>query len=101
MTDMTLTTEPIAEVLAGPEPTGRARAMGTARFVATKIGGGLISLFLVVVLGFFLFRALPGNPVRALTADVHTSLEQVQRIRQEWSLDKPLWGQFVDYLRNL
>jgi peptide/nickel transport system permease protein len=89
-----------AELVVGEERAGR-RAVGTARFVLTKIGGGLVSLLLVVVLGFFLFRALPGNPIRALTSDTHTSLDQINRLRAEWSLDKPLWGQFLDYLGDL
>jgi peptide/nickel transport system permease protein len=100
MTDMPVTTEPVVE-LAGDGPTGRGRAIGTARFVLTKIAGGLISLFLVVVLGFFLFRALPGNPIRALTADSKTSIDQIETLRAEWSLDEPLLKQFFDYLGDL
>ncbi|MGH3995029.1 MAG: ABC transporter permease, partial [Pseudonocardiaceae bacterium] len=47
------------------------------------------------------FRAMPGNPVRALTRDRPGDLAQVERLRREWSLDKPLPGQFVDYLADL
>jgi peptide/nickel transport system permease protein len=99
MVDMLTTTEPVAEV-SGRERAGR--GFGTARFVAIKIGGGLVSLLLVVVLGFFLFRQLPGNPIRSLTGDGgQTSLEQIERLRAEWGMDKPLLGQFVDYLGDL
>jgi peptide/nickel transport system permease protein len=71
------------------------------RFLAAKIGGGLTSLVMVIVLGFFLFRAMPGNPVRALTRDRPGDLAQIERLRREWSLDKPLPAQFVDYLADL
>ena len=101
MTDLPLTTDPVAEVEVGERRAGRARGMGTARFVLTKIGGGLVSLFLVVTLGFFLFRALPGNPVRAVSADTRTSIEQLKALRAEWHMDKPLWQQFLYYLRDL
>lgn len=101
MVDLLTTTGPVAEIPGGEEPAGRRRRTGTARFVLTKIGGGAVSLLLVIVLGFFLFRALPGNPVRALTSDTQTSLEQIERLRAEWSLDRSLFGQFLDYLGDL
>lgn len=100
MVDLPITTDPVAEVV-GERRAGRAWGTGTARFVATKLIGGLVSVFLVVALGFFLFRALPGNPVRAATVDVHTNLEQIQRLRAEWHMDKPIWQQFGYYLRDL
>src|SRR5436190_2846669 len=94
-------TDSVVQAPGDEEAAGRGRGVGTARFVLTKIGGGLISLLLVVVLGFFLFRELPGNPVRAITSDTHTSLEQMEQLRAEWSLDKPLLGQLMDYLGDL
>lgn len=101
MTDMLATTDPVAEVPDGERTTGRGLAGGTARFVATKVGGGLASLVLVAVLGFFLFRALPGNPVRAMSQNRPTDLEQVRKLREEWSLDKGVLAQFFDYLGDL
>ncbi|HEV2780240.1 MAG TPA: ABC transporter permease [Actinophytocola sp.] len=101
MVDMLTTTEPVAELPGGERAAGRVRALGTARFVAVKIGGGLVSLLLVVVLGFFLFRALPGNPIRSITTDSHTSIEQIEKLRAEWGMDEPLPGQFVEYLGDL
>jgi peptide/nickel transport system permease protein len=98
VTDMSVTTEPVAE-LVGERQTGR--GVSTARFVATKVGGGLVSLLLVVVLGFFLFRALPGNPIRAQIADSRLDLEQIRKIREQWHMDKPLFAQFLYYLRDL
>jgi peptide/nickel transport system permease protein len=99
--DVLTTTDPVAET-AGDERIGRGgRGLSTAGFVATKIGGGLVSLAMVVVLGFFLFRAMPGNPVRALSTDRQIDQASIDRMRREWSLDLPLWRQFVDYLRDL
>jgi peptide/nickel transport system permease protein len=102
MVDIPATTQLVAEVADDDgEDGGRRRSMGTVRFLATKIGGGLVSLLLVVVLGFFLFRALPGNPVRAMIDGRQSSLAEVRRLREEWSLDKSLFGQFVDYMGDL
>jgi peptide/nickel transport system permease protein len=97
--DVLTTTDPVAEV--GEDEAGGRRGLSTARFVATKIGGGLISLVMVVILGFFLFRAMPGNPVRTLNADRQINQESINRLRREWALDLPLWRQCVDYLRDL
>lgn len=97
MVDVLTTTESATELTSG-----RFRRGGsTLRFVAAKIGGGLTSLVMVVVLGFFLFRAMPGNPIRALTRDRPADLAQIERLNREWSLDKPLPAQFVDYLADL
>ncbi len=98
MVDVLTTTESATDLVGGRF--GR-RGGSTLRFVLAKIGGGLVSLVMVVVLGFFLFRAMPGNPVRTLIRDRPGDLEQVERLRREWSLDKSLFGQFVDYLVDL
>ncbi|SDK18273.1 peptide/nickel transport system permease protein [Actinopolyspora mzabensis] len=71
------------------------------RFVAAKIGGGVVSLFLVAVLGFFLFRVLPGDPARTMTRSTPVSAEQLAALRHRFGLDQPLYLQFRDFLLNL
>jgi peptide/nickel transport system permease protein len=99
MVDIPPTTAPVAEVADGEPESGRGAS--TARFLATKIGGGLVSLLLVVVLGFFLFRAMPGNPVRALVQGRPVNEANIRKLTEEWSLDKSLIVQFFDYLGDL
>lgn len=99
MVDIPPTTAPVAEVADGELESGRGAS--TARFLATKIGGGLVSLLLVVVLGFFLFRAMPGNPVRALVQGRPVNEANIRKLTEEWSLDKSLIVQFFDYLGDL
>ena len=77
------------------------RGRGTATFVLRTLGGGLVSVGLIVVLGFFLFRVLPGDPVRTMTRDRPGNPEQLARLRAEYGLDRPLPAQFVDYLADL
>ncbi|MCA1226501.1 MULTISPECIES: ABC transporter permease [unclassified Saccharopolyspora] len=74
---------------------------GWPGYLARKLGGGLVSVFLVAVLGFFLFRVLPGDPVRTMTRGAPVSAEQLEQLRQRLGLDQPLWKQFVDYLGAL
>jgi peptide/nickel transport system permease protein len=92
-----------AEEPAGTEPdAGTQRGSGAlVRFVGAKLGGGLVSLFLVAVLGFFLFRVLPGDPARTMTRGAPVSDEQLAALRGRFGLDQPLWKQFVDFLGNL
>jgi peptide/nickel transport system permease protein len=91
--------ESVAEVAAGgSEPPA---STGTLRFVLTKIGGGIVSLLLVVVLGFFLFRVLPGDPIKTMTRGQPIGTRQLLQLRAQLGLDKPLIVQFFDYLGNL
>ncbi|MGP4015699.1 ABC transporter permease [Saccharopolyspora sp. 5N708] len=80
-------------------PSGGGRRM--ARYLGGKIGGGLVSLFLVAVLGFFLFRVMPGDPVRTMTRGAPVTDQQLAVLRERFGLDQPLWKQFVDFLGNL
>ncbi|MCX2734110.1 ABC transporter permease [Saccharopolyspora sp. NFXS83] len=74
---------------------------GWPGYIARKLGGGLVSVFLVAVLGFFLFRVLPGDPVRTMTRGAPVSAEQIEQLRQRFGLDQPLWKQFLDFLGAL
>jgi peptide/nickel transport system permease protein len=90
--------ESIVEAAGGNEPPA---ARGALRFVLTKIGGGIVSLLLVIVLGFFLFRVLPGDPVKTMTHGAPIGTRQLLQLRAQLGLDKPLIVQFFDYLGNL
>jgi peptide/nickel transport system permease protein len=83
------------------DPDERLEGTGTARFVLTKLVEGLASLVLVVVLGFLLFRMIPGDPVTTMTRDRPTDPAQLQELRDRFGVDKPLWRQFADYLGQL
>lgn len=74
---------------------------GWAGYAARKVGGGAVSLFLVAVLGFFLFRVIPGDPVRTMTRGAPMTAEQLDQLRHRLGLDLPLWQQFLGFLGNL
>ncbi|WP_414639017.1 ABC transporter permease [Actinophytocola sp.] len=90
---------PTEEVLAeAPPPT---RGGGAVRYVLTKIGGALLSFAMVIVLGFLLFRALPGDPVQTMTRGRPATPEMMARLEHKLGLDLPLWQQFWKYLGGL
>ncbi|WP_107304368.1 ABC transporter permease [Streptomyces sp. FXJ1.172] len=83
---------------AGP---ARGKRHGSAaaylRYAAVKAGGAIVSLLAVLVTGFFLFRLIPGDPVKTMTGGRPISAQQLAEYRKEFGLDLPLWEQFTDY----
>ncbi|MEW2394657.1 ABC transporter permease [Streptomyces sp. NPDC046862] len=67
------------------------------RHAAGKLGGAAVSLLAVLVTSFFLFRLIPGDPVKYMTGGRQVSAEQLAAYRREFGLDLPLWQQFTDY----
>ncbi|MGA4846387.1 ABC transporter permease [Streptomyces sp. G5(2025)] len=85
---------------AGPASARGPRARNTRAYllyVAGKLGGAIVSLFAVLVTSFFLFRLIPGDPVKQMTGGQRVSAEQLAAMRQEFGLDKPVAAQFWDY----
>jgi peptide/nickel transport system permease protein len=71
------------------------------RYAARKVGGACVSIVMVVVLGFFAFRVLPGDPVRSMTRGRIMSPEQLATLKRQFGLDQSLLAQFWIYLRDL
>ncbi|MEV8021626.1 ABC transporter permease [Streptomyces sp. NPDC086554] len=88
--------------LAGPSARGpRARnTRAYLQYVAGKLGGAAVSLFAVLVTSFFLFRLIPGDPVKQMTGGKRVSAEQLAAMRKEFGLDQPVMTQFFDYCGN-
>jgi peptide/nickel transport system permease protein len=57
----------------------------------------MITIVVVVVINFVLFRVLPGDPVRSVIGrNVRISIETQQALREQFGLDKPVFpDQFV------
>src|SRR4051794_4841522 len=70
------------------------------QYLFKKIGWALLTVGFVVVLNFFLFRILPGDPARAVK-DPRLTRQAIEAVRVRFGLDKPLPVQFLLYVRNL
>ena len=72
--------------------------MSRRDYLLGKIGLALLTLFVVLVLDFLMFRVLPGDPVRAVIGrNVRISPEVQQSLREQFGLDKPVFpDQFLD-----
>lgn len=71
------------------------------RYLLVKAGGSAVSLLMVVLLGFFAFRVLPGDPVAMMTRGRRITVDQIKQLREQFGLDRPLLVQFWDYLTGL
>jgi peptide/nickel transport system permease protein len=60
------------------------------RYLAQKITWALLTILFVIVLNFFLFRILPGDPARAGIRDPRLTVEAIEAIRARFGLDKPV-----------
>lgn len=91
--------------------------MGRGEYLLRRSAYAVMTIVAVVVFNFFLFRILPGDPVRLIIQSPRMTAEAQQRIREQFGLDKPVWvspellragdvpgafdSQFTAYLGNL
>ncbi len=95
---LTLQTEDVVQEAPGDDAP---RGASWPRYIAVKGGGALTSMVMVVLLGFVLFRILPGDPAIAMTRGRRVSADQVETLRRQFGLDQPLYTQFWHYLGDL
>ena len=67
------------------------------RFVVRRCMLVLPSLLGLLVVTFLLIRVVPSDPAMAMAGDAATP-EQIERLRQQYGLDRPIWEQFVSYV---
>ena len=60
------------------------------RFLFRKIGWAFSTILFVLVLNFFLFRVLPGDPARAGVHDPRLKKDAIEALRIRFGLDKPV-----------
>lgn len=64
--------------------------MNRQRYLFRKIGWALLTIAFVLVLNFFLFRVLPGDPARSGVHDPRLKRDAIEAIRVRYGLDKPI-----------
>ncbi len=74
--------------------------MSLKQYIVTRIILAIPMLFIILTIIFFILRIMPGDPVAAILGG-KASIEVINQLRHELGLDKPLWLQYFDYLKNL
>ena len=69
-------------------------------YILNKFFYGIITLFGVVTVIFFLFTVLPGDPARMML-DQREDSEQLMNITRKYGFDKPILTQYGYYLNDL
>ena len=72
----------------------------SVRYLARRLVSAAVTILLIVVLNFVLFRMMPGSPERMLLGRIpNVTPEVIAGTRARWGLDKPLFpDQFVAYV---
>ncbi|AOW20388.1 ABC transporter permease [Urechidicola croceus] len=69
-------------------------------YILNKFFYGLLTLFGVVTVIFFLFNVLPGDPARMML-DQREDSAQLEIIRKKYGFDKPISTQYLYYLNDV
>ncbi|HEX2388237.1 MAG TPA: ABC transporter permease, partial [Solirubrobacterales bacterium] len=65
--------------------------------MVAKVGAAVLTLIFVLIFNFFLFRAI-GDPTTQLARLPGATDKEIQQLREDYGLEKPLLGQFADYV---
>jgi peptide/nickel transport system permease protein len=69
----------------------------SGRWLAGKVAAALLTLAFVLVFNFFLFRVM-GDPTTQLARLPQATPEEIEKLKADYGLDKPITGQFADYI---
>jgi ABC-type dipeptide/oligopeptide/nickel transport system permease component len=72
-----------------------------ADYVIKRSVFAIATVFVAVTLNFVLFRALPGDVVSNMARVPHATSQLKVALTREFGLDKPMWEQYLIYLREL
>lgn len=68
------------------------------KFLVKRIAMGLVTLWLVITITFFLIHMLPGDPFQSEKA---IPPKVKENLMEKYHLDRPLGEQYVEYLKNI
>ena len=68
------------------------------KYILKRLVISVVTIWLIVTVCFFLLRLLPGNPFASTTLMTQETLDKMMAY---YGLDRPLWEQYVTYLKNL
>ena len=69
-----------------------------AKYVAKRLAIGVVTLFALATITFFLMHIIPGSPFAGETSKLPAAVKE--KLIEKYGLDQPLGAQFVTYLKN-
>jgi peptide/nickel transport system permease protein len=75
--------------------------MNLLQFLSGRLAKGVLVLFAIAVLNFFLIRAAPGDPAQVLAGEAGAADTQLlEQLRQRFGLNEPITTQLWIYLKG-
>ncbi|MET8352555.1 ABC transporter permease [Micromonospora sp. NPDC005206] len=81
-------------------PLARKRRFGRLRYLGTRLVRLVSIIFGVTLVSFFLLKMTPGDPA-ATALGPDATQEQLDAMRAELGLNKPIWQQYTDWLGGI
>ncbi|MEM1628841.1 MAG: ABC transporter permease [Desulfurococcaceae archaeon] len=75
--------------------------MSLINYVVKKLLIGILVVFGVTLILFYIMFILPGDPIQLLLAGERVSQERLEELRRTWGLDKPVYIQYFYWLSNI
>jgi len=76
--------------------------MSLIPYVIQRCAQALITLFVISILVFVLLRVVPGSPIDFyVSINPFATEEFIEAMEKRMGLDKPVWGQYLIWLRQL
>ena len=75
--------------------------MHRGRYIWRRTLFALVTVFVALTINFLLFRILPGSAANRLSRVPGASAELKATLERQFGIDKPLWEQYLLYLKGL
>ncbi|RLE70586.1 MAG: ABC transporter permease [Thermoprotei archaeon] len=69
-------------------------------YIVSRLILSIPMIFILLTVVFVILRILPGDPVLAIVG-MKASEEQIEKLREQLGLNKPLWAQYIDYVAGI
>ncbi|TYS67778.1 ABC transporter permease [Sutcliffiella horikoshii] len=70
-------------------------------YLMKKLFQSMVTIFLVLIINFFLFRVMPGDPLAMIVRNPNASEEAIEKIKVLFGVDQPMYVQFWLYFKQL
>jgi len=71
------------------------------KYVIRRLIDSAVTLISIVIVNFFLFRLMPGDPIKLMVKSQRLTPSMVAHLEQLYGLNEPMWQQFFIYIKNL
>lgn len=71
------------------------------RFLLNRVTQIIVLLVIVSLIGFFILNLIPGGPLAQYSLDPGMTQADIERLKEQLGLNRPLWVQYLDWAWRL